>query len=265
MTEIAAGGGVAGLALYATKMLNDIAGPTAKVTGTVLAEWAELRLRNWLGITSAAAELVEDHESDSGEVHPQVLNRILGDGTWVDDDVTQRYLGGVLAASRTDDGREVRGGYYANLLSFMTPDQVRLHHVVYSALANDPPQMEYADKSSIRHAGILFRVADLAGYFPGEHETLPIHVLSEAAAGLARDELTNGQLIGDPSDLEKLGITVGEPSALFYPSVMGILLYLWGCGIRTGNPDRIARQPRPMLRQVAPMVEPVGIKNWTEG
>ncbi|QUD81720.1 hypothetical protein J8M97_18370 [Gordonia polyisoprenivorans] len=255
----AAGGGAA-LAWQAGKLLKAVVGPTAEVVGEVFAEWADIRLRNFLKISTAADELI-DPDSD-GSVHPQVLNRILADGAWCDDDVTQRYSGGVLAASRTKDGREQRGAYYANILAFMTPEQVRLHHIIYSALAQSGLEIEYSDTVAIKSAGLLFSIPALEADFPGDATATPENLIAEAASALDREGLVNGQLVGGSSDFERVdivGVSEGSRAAAFFPSNLGILLYLWGCGVRTGDPNRIKGRPPILLKSSAPMVAPTRV------
>ena len=114
MTEALTAGGGIGAAAYGLKLLNDVAGPSAKMFGSVLSEWVEYRRRNFLRIGETASRLIGS-DAGPGEIHPRVVHRILEEATWLDDDVMQSYAGGMLAASRTPDGREERGAYYVNL------------------------------------------------------------------------------------------------------------------------------------------------------
>lgn len=247
--------------MYGTKLLHDIAGPTAKVTGVVLSDWWELRLKNWLGIAEAAEAIVGD-DPPPGAVHPQVLHRILDDATWLDDELMQRYAGGLLAASRTADGREQRGAYYLNLVSFMTPTQIRLHYQIYSAIAmHAPSALDMGKTSGTLEACVLFDLDTLAEHF--DIVETPELDIGEAAGGLAREGLVEGLIVG-PSryfrDFNRMTAAIGESAAVFQPTPLGALLFLWCHGHRTANHNSLLSLRES--RNFADVAEAIGIGDW---
>lgn len=233
--------GGAAAAAYGMAQLNRVVGPSFKSIGIALGDWTDYRLRNALKITAAADRLSSDQEDVS--VHPRVAHKVVDDASWLDDDVMLEYAGGMLAASRSPEGKEERGAYFVSLLSNLTSLQIRLHHIIYVALATG-----------------LDRAHDLNAS-PGTKETtvwLPIDSLAlrwesdgldpdAMRSGLASAlfALTREGLIGADWSLggtDRWTAELGEAAPALVrvvPSSMGILLFLWGRGVQADAPGEL--------------------------
>ena len=63
--------------------------------------------------------------------NPRVSHVLLEEGSYCDNEVMVDYLGGVLAASRTPDGRDDRAVAWSNLVTSLSSLQVRAHYLLY--------------------------------------------------------------------------------------------------------------------------------------
>jgi hypothetical protein len=80
-----------------------------------------------------AAARVPPHELDNpGRVPPRVLKEILEHGQFAEDDLMVEYLGGVLASSRTETGRDDRAATMAALIGRLSVYELRTHYIVYT-------------------------------------------------------------------------------------------------------------------------------------
>jgi hypothetical protein len=58
--------------------------------------------------------------------------RIFEHDSHADEDIVVEYVSGVLASSRTEEGRDDRGVGWSSPVARMSCDQLRLHYVLYS-------------------------------------------------------------------------------------------------------------------------------------
>lgn len=86
-----------------------VLGRSLDVVGETLERWTTLRLENVARITENAAKKAGDSLDREGTVPARVAMRIFEKGSYSDDQLVVEYLGGVLASSRTELGRDDRG------------------------------------------------------------------------------------------------------------------------------------------------------------
>ena len=115
------------------EIINKVLGPTAEYLGEeILAGVKKKRAENTWNIFSNAEKKLGDKLDRPGQVPPKVLRTIINEGSYSDDAVATEYLGGVLASSRTEEGRDDRGDRLAKLISNMSIYQLRSHYLIYS-------------------------------------------------------------------------------------------------------------------------------------
>lgn len=255
----AAGAGVA--------LLQQLVGPTAKVFGTTVASFVEHRMRNWLGIAKAAEHALGD-DPDPGQVHPRVVHRVLEEATYLDDQVMQQYAGGLLAASRSREGDDDRAAYYINLLGSLTANQIRLHHAIYSALADHsrPAVLLIGDMSQYEQLTVKASVKSAAAVLhvrPGEN---PEDVVTDTVHGLIREGLLYGRryVVGGIEEFRRVGVVVWEPSLFVRPNAVGALLYLWGRGVATSNAELLGHVQLRDLHPPGPVLTGARVEPWLE-
>jgi hypothetical protein len=124
-------------ALGPSPILLKLLGPTADYVGEGVKSWAEHRVQNVQQIFNKAEHKIDQAELDApGGVPPRVLKGILDDGSFVDDDLGQEYLAGVLASSRSGTSRDDRGAAHIDELNRLSTYQLRSHYIAYRELQN---------------------------------------------------------------------------------------------------------------------------------
>jgi hypothetical protein len=69
-----------------------------------------------------------------GSIPPRVASDVFDKAQWADDEFVAEYLSGVLASSRSEDGRDDRGIVWTSLVGRLSSDALRLHYAIYSCL-----------------------------------------------------------------------------------------------------------------------------------
>ncbi len=88
-----------------------------------------LRRRLEMIAEKASAKAIEDGRG--GTVHLRVAYSILEDGSLCDDELMAKYLGGVLAGSRSPNGRADRAITWCRCIGSMSWLQARAHFLPY--------------------------------------------------------------------------------------------------------------------------------------
>ena len=84
-------------------------------------------------ILATAIDKVDD--IDDGRVpNLRVTRDVLWHGAFSEDEICAEYFGGVLASSRTDDGKDDSSIQFVDIIKSLSATQLRLHYVVYYAL-----------------------------------------------------------------------------------------------------------------------------------
>ena len=148
--------GLGAVAAYLTKDgMAKLLGPTAEYLGDGLRDFTKRRAENINRIFQKASEKLGSRIESPGEVPPRVLKVVLNEGSFCDDELAAEYFGGVLASSRTEQGRDDRGARIAKILDGLSTYQIRAHYLVYAtikqtfAAANLPFNMEGRPKMRI--------------------------------------------------------------------------------------------------------------------
>lgn len=84
-------------------------------------------------LLSKAAEKVKDPD-DGATPNLRVARDVLWNGAATDDEVCAEYFGGLLASSRSADGRDDSALIYVDCIKALSSKQLHLHYVIYSAL-----------------------------------------------------------------------------------------------------------------------------------
>ena len=64
----------------------------------------------------------------------RVTRDVFWNGAFTDDEVCAEYFGGILASSRTDDGKDDSCIQFVDVIKSLSAKQLRLHYVIYNAL-----------------------------------------------------------------------------------------------------------------------------------
>ena len=112
--------------------LKRLLGPTFDLIGQDLSRlYAKGRDR----IVRAAKRKTPDLD-DGKAANLRVARDVLWNGAFADDEVCAEYFGGLLAGSRSEDGKDDRGLPFVDIVRSLSSSQLRLHYVLCHALSN---------------------------------------------------------------------------------------------------------------------------------
>ncbi len=227
--------GFGAIAAYLAKDgIAKLLGPTADYLGEGLRELTRRRVESIGRIFSNASAKLGDQLDAPGQVPPRVLRTIMNEGSYCEDPVAVEYLGGVLASSRTERGRDDRGVRMAGLVDNLSTYQIRTHYLLYSSIAKlfSGSRSSFAtdqDRGKMRIFLPMQGYATSMGFSQEEWENPQI--LSHIWHGLHSDGLIEGQWQFGSQQSLKAPFT-GAPSdgIVCRPSSLGAELFLWAFG-----------------------------------
>ena len=224
----------AGLAILGSRdILNKLLGPTADYLGEKtkgLAEKCDINLNK---IFEKAVVKLGDKINEPGGVNSRVLKGVWEEGRFCEDELTADYMGGILASSRSQDGRDDRGITYLAHIKSLSVYQLRLHylfyHEVHKIFSGSKHNMDLENREMALH--IPHSVYMKAMEF-NENEAKEVdNIVRHSLIGL-RSHMLIGTLAAP-----KLGFdmaiysSVNEDVLSLLPTQMGAELYIWGMGI----------------------------------
>jgi len=233
---------ILGSGIGGAKVVEKILGPTAEYIGGGLRAWTEKRVHNVAAIfTKAQAKLGSDIDQN-GSVPPRVLKEVLEEGSFCDDELTAEYFGGILASSRTPNGRDDRGATYLRLTAELSTYQIRFHYVCYywwrqfhvgSGLR--PTFREDLDKM-----WLLLPYEFLLASMEFSSAEPVNDILLHCTSGLPRVDLIQAAAWGSVEHLNTVGKSrhwneVTVPGIAVGPTQFGIDYFLWAVGAGSVN------------------------------
>lgn len=233
------GGMAVAKAVGNANLLSRLIGPLADEIGI---NWAEgYRRRNAAQVARKAAQRLGGQLDQAASVHARVAYRVLQDGSFVNDDVMQEYLAGLLAGSRTQAGDDDRAAYYVDLVARLPSSQVRLHHAVYAALASSGASDDYGEGTYLQLRTIFTPVTSVADVLGHPSDVDPADAVGEALTGLSREGLLSTYAVAEKSRFLSQPYGADAPGDLVMagPSVVGCTLALWSHAIRDANLSRL--------------------------
>jgi hypothetical protein len=218
-----------------TSLWGDVLGPPAKALGRHF----ERQVERWSESAEAKRVLkLAAQKSDTsapGSVPPRVAAAVLEAAQYSDDEFVAEYLSGVLASSRTPDGKDDRGVAWSALVGRLSSDALKLHYALYSFLRGKMRGQDADVVSEWCRRHIVMRYMDLLPALglsvsdEGAQRTL------DAAYALQREglieKLTHGtadHLTGHPYG--QYALPEAHGMLIVTTSIQGIQLFLQGHG-----------------------------------
>jgi len=228
---------ILGSGIGSAKLIEKILGPTADYIGEGLRDFTEKRVNNIKRIFEVAHRQLGERIEEDGQVPPRVLKAVLEEGSFVEDELSAQYFGGVLAASRSKFDNDDRGTSFISIITKLSSYQLHLHFVAYSIMRKQflGERLSVAsvkDRSKLRTYIDLFSLEQSFNLSSSKHFG---NILEHSAFGLSREALIENFAFGSPKNLvenypEPDNVDLERDSFVFTPSAFGVELFLWAHG-----------------------------------
>lgn len=202
----------AGTALAAA---NKLLGKTAD---TISEDLAKLYASGRDKIVSAASRKTD--VTKDGLVNLRVARDVFWNGSFTDESICAEYFGGILAAARTEDGKDDRGVFYLDIMKSLSARQLHLHYVIYHSF--NQLWLQMPKEKERPNPGMMTEMQEYTVWFAArELEQLGIDIGQDLIA------LHNRGLIGD--NYESKDEKLESDKELVYmkaqPSTLGVQVY----------------------------------------
>ena len=194
-----------------------------------------------------------------GAVPPRVAADVFDKAQWADDEFVAEYLSGVLASSRSEDGRDDRGIVWTSLVGRLSSDSLRLHYAIYFALRAKVLGKDVEVMSQWIQKHLVLNYYDLLPGLEFGYGQVGIRRLLDAAYVLEREGLISGMTHGSAENF------TGQPFGMYSlpnlgdifmtaTTIEGCNLFLYGHGYGDTWASAIADEERdfPIWPDIAP-------------
>lgn len=246
-TNVAIGAGLT--VLGSQEILTKMLGPTVEYLGDELKNFVVKCNINLDNVFVKAKEKLGSRLNEPGKVNARVLKNVIEEGRFCEDEIVAEQLGGVLASSKSDDGRDDRGinliYYIKNLSSY----QLRLHFLYYWLLYS------LSEKYSDSLPENIFLSCDeemnkLSIFIPldvyekcmdfSEHEKkYENDIIRHSIEGLMREGLVGKKNAANycvsPDFQNSTGKVIPSFGITLEPTPLGTELFVYGNGIRVNT------------------------------
>lgn len=160
---------------------------------------------------------------DGARANLRVSRDVFFNGSFSDDEISAEYFGGVLAASRSLDGKDDKAIFYLDIIKSLSSTQLKLHYLIFSALnsvlLSDKSKIDFnpARSDNIGAVRLFFLTSDFA--------RLGINVDSDLWALHNKGLLNEFEYSNDIDPDKVVNITRVTPTTL------GVQLYAISCNM----------------------------------
>jgi len=170
-------------------------------------------------IVSVAVRKTLDME-DGKIANLRVARDVFFNGSFTDEAICAEYFGGILASSRSVDGKDDAGVFYTDIIKSLSSSQLKLHYIIYYTL--NKLWLEMPKEKTRPNAGMGTETGQYNIWFSTiEIQNLGVDVEKDLIA------LHSKELIG--SSYEALGHKLEDGKEVPYtkvgPTTLGIQLY----------------------------------------
>ncbi|MGH3462805.1 MAG: hypothetical protein ACRDP9_15190 [Kribbellaceae bacterium] len=223
-------------------MILKLFGPSAEYLGEHWRSKLEERAQRNAGrVASRAIEKLGSRIDQPGEIPPRALRGILEEAQYSEDEVSVEYVSGVLASSRTPDGKDDRATSITATISRLSSFSLLAHYIWYTEikrLLHDVDQPDIAnlglDRAQIFMPFSTFRGAvsderanDTGNLMHAIHYLEKESLISVPAYG-ARHMIRNYLMSMTTQHVEAVP---EEGGMILAPTLVGMDLYLWSQGL----------------------------------
>jgi hypothetical protein len=232
MVDIGTGLTALGTAEVTKDMLSKMLGPTAEYIGAGVQAWTERRTHNVQRVFAKTNDRLGNEIDRPGIVPPRVLRAVLDEAQFADDELIAEYLGGILASSRTESGRDDRAASAARLVSSLSSYAIRTHYVFY---ASARPRYLGVDAREFRTGSgadkrVYMSSSDYVAAMDFSSDELDNYggILSDTLLALSRNDLIATNFVSGSVEYLRSGSISKDypaPGLIFDPTQMGISMF----------------------------------------
>lgn len=234
-----------GLVLASRDLLNKLLGPTAEYIGEETRNFVEKWNINLDNIFRKALRRLGDRAETPGVVSPRVLRHVMDEGRFIEDELAAEYYGGLLASSRTEDGKDDRAVPYLNVIKELSTFQIRLHYLFYMLVKQifDGKGLNIQIATDCQKMEILIPDYVMIGAMEIGGQYNAFYILGESIEGLARHNLVNRVFtLGDREFIKKIYEKAEHGGVILRPSPFGASLFLWVSGYPNVLPNGLLEE-----------------------
>jgi hypothetical protein len=159
-------------------------------------------------------------------------------GSYCEDEISAEYYGGILASSRSEDSKDDRGVPLIDLLKSLSTYQIRTHYIFYSLIRrvylDSPHEINISsDRMGVFIPNIVYKNA--MNIPPDDNKGI---IASHSIIGLFQKGLISEKYFSGNVEYLKSRILSKQlqdlitcPGIIFFPTHIGIYLFLWANGI----------------------------------
>jgi hypothetical protein len=209
-------------------LLRSVLGPPAEALGDALRRAVTYRTRNFGRIVEKANSRLQGKEND-GIVNLRVAFALLEEGSLCDDELMAEYLGGLLAGSKSPDGRDDRAVTWTRIVTGLSSFQIRAHYLLYRELAarlrDEAPDLDLSYTDKMNKATMYLKRSEFEAILMRDSSEDPEAILRHSMFGLSRAGLINDSWYYGSGD------SVASGFLRVIPTGRGIELYGWVLGV----------------------------------
>ena len=188
-------------------------------------------------ILSVALRRLGNKTNQPGHIPLRIASIILSEAVYLESDIATEYFGGVLASSRSRDGRDDRGVKIAKIVTTLSSYQLRAHYLMYSTLSKtfSSTEISFGMFFGRERMGIRFSHKEfIEAMDMTEPEWKNPQLWSHIFDGLRREYLLDESRYGfnEESNMPNVGkgSMPNDGGLTFLPTFLGAEVYLWAFG-----------------------------------
>jgi hypothetical protein len=189
-------------------MLQKTLGPTLDEIGKDI---ASLYGKGVKKINEAAQRKIENID-DGARANLRVARDVFFNGSFSENDISAEYFGGILAASRTNDGKDDGAIFYLDIVKSLSSSQLKLHYLVYrhlnELLAADKARSDFNPARSEHVSSLEIH------FLSGELSQVGVNLESDLLALNHKDLISNFEYSADMDPDKVISVTKIVPTSL---------------------------------------------------
>ena len=113
-------------------LVKKLLGPTLEYMGNSLPDQLFCR-KNRDKIVEKAIKKTKNIASP-GQTNLRVTRDVFWNGSFTDESICAEYFGGILASSRSEDGKDDSGIFYVDIIKSLPSHHLKMHYIIYRTL-----------------------------------------------------------------------------------------------------------------------------------